>query len=138
LSCRQTDRYIARCGHFGIISVLSARPVERQGYDSNAGGVERDAMIDVSKISVADLLGPFVENGWGSGLIERCRTAWSKPLLELTNEELATLLRQRIAVDHLVPIAEKRLREGVDDGTEMYDGELEGAVRDAIAARKDR
>ncbi len=88
-------------------------------------------MIDVTKSSIADLLGPWVEPDCDSGLIERCRNAWSKPLRELTNEELATLLRQRIAVDHVVPIAERRVQEGVDDGTEMYDGELAAAVQDA-------
>jgi hypothetical protein len=98
-------------------------------------GAVHDAMIDVTKISVADLLGPWVEPGWNSGLIGRCRNAWSKPLPQLTNEELATLLRQRIAVDHLVLIGQRRVQEGIDDGTEMYDGELEAAVKDAIAGR---
>ena len=79
-------------------------------------------------ISIADLLGPWVEPEWRSGLIERCRTAWSTPILKLTNEELATLLRQRIAVEHLLPVAKKRAADGVEDGSEMYDGELEAAI----------
>lgn len=78
--------------------------------------------------SIADLLGPWVQPDWNSGLIERCRIAWNKPLRDLSREELATLLRQRIAVEHLLPIARHRLEHGIDDDTEMYDGELESAV----------
>jgi hypothetical protein len=79
-------------------------------------------------ISVADILGPWVDPDWDSGLIDRCRKAWNRPLRDLSNEELATLLRQRIAVEHLVPVAKKRLGDGVDDDTEMYDGELQAAI----------
>lgn len=79
-------------------------------------------------ISVADLLGPWVDPDWDSGLIERCRNAWSKPLRDLTNQELATLLRQRFAVEYILPIARKRVLNGFDDKTEIYDGELENAI----------
>jgi hypothetical protein len=85
-------------------------------------------------ISIADLLGPWSEPAWDSGLIERCRNAWDKPLRDLSREELATLLRQRIAVVQLLPIAEKKLKTGVDDGTEMFEGELKAAVDYANSA----
>jgi len=85
-------------------------------------------------ISVADLLGPWVEPDWDSGLIERCRNAWSKPLRDLTNQELATLLRQRFAVEHILPIASQRVQDGFDDDTEIYDGELESAIEYARKA----
>jgi hypothetical protein len=78
--------------------------------------------------SVADFLGPWVEPDWDSGLIDRCRSAWSKPIRDLTNQELATLLRQRFAVEHLLPVASQRVRDGFDDDTEIYDGELESAI----------
>jgi len=78
--------------------------------------------------SVADILGAWVDTDWDSGLVNRCKEAWSKPIESLTNEELATLLRQRIAVDHILPIAEKRLKDGVDDDSEIYDGELKAAI----------
>ena len=84
--------------------------------------------------SVADLLGPWVEPDWDSGLIARCREAWSKPLGHLSREELATLLRQRIAVEHVLPVARQRVESGVDDDTEMYDGELEAAIEYASHA----
>jgi hypothetical protein len=81
--------------------------------------------------SVADLLGPWVDPNWNSGLVERCRRAWNKPLRELSNEELATLLGQRIATDQLLPLAESRVALGFDDDTELYDGELEAAIEHA-------
>ena len=81
--------------------------------------------------SVADILGPWIEPDWDSGLIARCREAWNKPLRDLSREELATLLRQRYAVEHLLPIAKNRLENGVDDDTEMFDGELQEAIEHA-------
>jgi hypothetical protein len=85
-------------------------------------------------VSLSELLGPWVGSDWNTGLIERCKNAWSKPLRDLSREELATLLRQRIAVEHLLPIAKKRLEDCIDDDTEMYDGELEGAIEYASNA----
>ena len=85
-------------------------------------------------ISVAQILGPWVEPDWDSGLIARCREAWNKPLRDLSREELATLLRQRFAVEQLLPIAKKRLADGVDHDTEMFDGELQEAIEYASKA----
>jgi len=61
-------------------------------------------------------------------LIERCKKVWSKPLQELSNEELAMLLRQRFAVEHILPIAKKRLADCIEDDSEIYDGELQAAI----------
>jgi hypothetical protein len=85
-------------------------------------------------ISIADLLGPWVEPDWESSLIERCRNAWSKPIRDLTNQELATLLRQRFAVEQLLPVASQRVLDGFDDDTEICDGELESAIEYARKA----
>jgi hypothetical protein len=85
-------------------------------------------MTQSDTTSLANLLGPWVDSDLTSGLVERCKNAWSKPLRDLSREELATLLRQRLAVEHLLPIAKKRLDDGIDDHTEMYDGELESAI----------
>jgi hypothetical protein len=84
--------------------------------------------------SLSDLIGPWIDSDWNTGLIERCKNAWGKPLRDLSRAELATLLRQRIALEHLLPIAKKRLEDGVDDDTEMYDGELESAIEYASNA----
>ena len=85
-------------------------------------------LMQTNNQSVADLLGAWVETDWKSGLIERFRTVWNKPLRDLTNEELASFLRQRIAMAQILAIAESRITDGVDDDTEMYDGELEAAI----------
>ena len=85
-------------------------------------------------ISLAEILGPWVEPDWDSGLIARCRGAWNKPLRDLSREELATLLRQRFAVEELLPVAKKRLEHGIDDETEMFEGELKEAIEYASKA----
>ena len=82
-------------------------------------------------ISIADILGPWVDPDFESGVIQRCRMAWCKPLPELTNEELATFLRQDIAVSQVLPVAEERVNRGFDDDTELYDGELDNAIQEA-------
>jgi hypothetical protein len=89
-------------------------------------------------ISIADILGPWVEADWDSGLIDRCRRAWNRPLRDLSREELATLLRQRIAVEHVLPVAREIVQSGVDDDTEMYEGELAAAIEDASRAAPGR
>jgi CDI immunity proteins len=81
--------------------------------------------------SIADIMGPWVDPEFESGLIARCKNAWNKPLRELTNEELATMLRQKIATEHILPIAKARITEGIDDDTEMFDGELQEAIERA-------
>jgi hypothetical protein len=50
------------------------------------------------KRSIADILGPWVEPDWDSGLIDRCTRAWGRPLRDLSRQELATLLRQRASI----------------------------------------
>jgi hypothetical protein len=81
--------------------------------------------------SVADLLGPWVDPDFDSGLIFRLREAWSKPFADLTNKELATFLQQRIATKHVLPEAKRRLENNIDDGTEWFDGELMESVQKA-------
>jgi hypothetical protein len=86
--------------------------------------------MSIADKSLADLLGNWIQPDWDSGLIKRCRIAWTKPLRELSREELATLLRQRVAVEHLLPLARERLRSG-DDDSELFAGELEQAIEHA-------
>ena len=80
---------------------------------------------------VADVEGPWVDPNFDSGLIQRCRDYWSVPVAELPNEIVATYLRQRIALQILVPEARRRIEAGYDDDSEMYDGELPEALRGA-------
>ena len=83
--------------------------------------------------SVADIEGPWVESNFKSGLIERCKRGWNTPVNDLTNELLATYLRQRIALRIVVPEARKRVGARFVDGTELYDDELENALKSATA-----
>ena len=84
-------------------------------------------------LSLSDILGPWVEPNWDSGLIARCREAWNKPLQTLSRQELATLLRQRFALARLLPVAKGKLQDA-DDDTEMFDGELQEAIEYATKA----
>ena len=83
--------------------------------------------------SVADFLGPWVEPDWESSLIARCREAWNRPLQDLSRLELSTLLEQKFVVEHVLPVARKKLQEA-DDDTEMFDGQLAEAIEYASKA----
>ena len=80
--------------------------------------------------SVADVEGPWVEPELNSGLIQRCRDNWSKPVSQVTNHVLATFIRQKLALAIVVPEAENRLKRGYVDDTELYDEELEVAINE--------
>ncbi len=79
--------------------------------------------------TVADVEGPWVDVNFDSGLIERCKRGWNTPVGELTNELLATYLRQKIALSLVVPEARKRIAAKFVDDTELYDEELENALK---------
>lgn len=81
--------------------------------------------------TVADVEGPWVEPDYKSGLIDRCRRGWNTPVAELTNELLATYLRQKIALSLVVPEARRRLSEKFTDDSELYDDELASALKSA-------
>src|SRR5437016_1255004 len=66
-------------------------------------------MPRVQHVTVAGVEGPWVDSNFESGLIERCRRGWNTPVGKLTNELLATYLRQRIALKLVVPEARKRI-----------------------------
>ena len=82
--------------------------------------------------TVADILGPWKEPALETGLIERCKRGWNVPVNELPNEILSTYLRQKIALSLMVPEARKRLTEQFVDGSELYEEELENALKSAI------
>jgi hypothetical protein len=84
--------------------------------------------------SVADVAGPWVDPNFDSGLIRRCKRGWNTPVAELTNELLSTYLRQKIALTLVVPEAKRRIDAKFVDDTEMYDEELENALK--LAARQ--
>ncbi len=77
-----------------------------------------------SVATVADVEGPWVDPDYDSGLIRRCERGWNVPVSDLSNELLATYLRQKIALRIVVPEARQRLVDGFVDGSELYPDEL--------------
>jgi hypothetical protein len=98
---------------------------------SKSGDMATPLPNPIETRSIADLLGPWQDSDFESGLIQRCKLAWNKPRQELTNEELATLLRQEIATEFILPEARYRLDNKIDDDSEMFEGELREAVQAA-------
>jgi hypothetical protein len=84
-----------------------------------------------SLASVADVEGPWVDPEYDSGLIRRCKRGWNVPVSELSNELLATYLRQKIALRIVIPEARQRLDEGFEDGSELYPEELANTLKSA-------
>ena len=82
-----------------------------------------------NETTVESIEGPWIDSEFESSLISRCKNAWKKPITDLTNQELSTFLRQRIAVTTLRPIAENRIKIKFEDGTEQFDEELEEALK---------
>ena len=81
--------------------------------------------------SIAEIEGPWCDPGFNSSLIERCKRYWVVPVTEVSDEALATYLRQRIGLAITVPEAKRRVLGGILDGSEMYDGELAQALEAA-------
>jgi len=79
-------------------------------------------------ITIEEILGPWEDPEFDSSLIQRCREAWSKPIKELTNQEISTFLRQKMVIEAIAPIAKERIASGVEDGTEAWDNELQQAL----------
>jgi len=80
------------------------------------------------QLSLFDIFGDCNKLGDSTSMVERIKLAWKKPLSELTNIELAALLRQRFAVEYVLPLARQRLIEETDDGTERCEGELQEQI----------
>jgi hypothetical protein len=78
--------------------------------------------------SVADIEGPWVEPEFESGLIARCRQDWTTPVSRLSNQVLATFIRQEIGLPIVIPEAQRRVDAGFNDDSELYDGELAAAL----------
>jgi len=85
-------------------------------------------MAHLERSAVADVEGPWVNPNFESGLIERCKSGWNMPVVDLSNELLATYLRQKIALSLVVPEAERRLATNFIDDTELPDDELKNAL----------
>jgi len=78
--------------------------------------------------SLEQLEGVWPEPESPTGLVLRCHAARKKPIDELSDLELATLLNQDIGVKHILPEAVRRLAQNQPDDTEYFDGQLKEAV----------
>lgn len=78
--------------------------------------------------SLEQLEGVWPEAESPTGLILRCHTARKKPIDQLSDLELATLLNQEIGVKHIMAEAVRRVAQNRPDDTEYFDGQLKQAV----------
>ena len=78
--------------------------------------------------SLEQIEGPWDEPEFKSGLVLRCHAARKKPIDQLSDLELATLLNQDIGVQHIISEAVRRLAQNRPDETELFDGQLKEAV----------
>lgn len=78
--------------------------------------------------SVADVAGPWGDSTSESSLLQRCRDNWTTPVSELSNHVLATFVRQAVALELVVPEAQRRVEMNYLDGTELYDEEQAAAL----------
>jgi hypothetical protein len=78
--------------------------------------------------SLEQIEGVWPEPDFTSGLVLRCHAARKKPMDELSDLELATLLNQDIGVKHILPEAIRRLSQNQPDNTEYFEGQLKEAV----------
>jgi hypothetical protein len=83
--------------------------------------------------SVADIEGPWEDppDGFTSGLIERCKRYWNTPANQLPNLMVATYLNQKFATQFMIEEAKRRLLAGFSDDTELYEGQLDEALKQA-------
>lgn len=81
---------------------------------------------------VADIEGAWIEPEFDSSLIQRCRENWNSPVTEVTNNVLATFIRQKLALSLVIPEAKRRISEKYTDDTELFDGELVKIVSESI------
>ena len=76
-----------------------------------------------------------IEGAWEgecpTPLVERCKASWETPLAELSDRMVATYLRQKLGKQFMLIEAKRRLDEGTQDDTQLYDGELFEAYENA-------
>lgn len=80
------------------------------------------------------------QNGdFPSGLVERCFNYRKVPIGSLTNEQLRTLLAQRIGITYILPIVIAKLEKNPLCGGNLYEGDLlESTMRVEVALWKGR
>ncbi|MHC4121486.1 MAG: contact-dependent growth inhibition system immunity protein [Planctomycetota bacterium] len=87
-------------------------------------------MLDVEMMrSLEEIEGVWDEPEFRSGLVLRCHAARKKPIDQLSDLELATLLNQDVGVRHILPEAIRRTESDKPDGTELFEGQLAQAIQ---------
>jgi len=81
-----------------------------------------------NQLSLFDIFGDWTNLGASISFVERIKKAWKKPFSQLTNQEMAALLRQRFAIEYILPLARQRIIEDYDDASDGPDGELEEMI----------
>lgn len=81
------------------------------------------------QLSLADIYGEWKEIDFERTLVLKSKETWYKPFSELTNAEIAMLLRQKFGVEYVLPIARQRINEGYEDGSERFEGEIQSIVK---------
>ena len=77
-------------------------------------------------LSVKDILGEW-EGETPTGLVRRIRDAWDVPLRQLSDKMVITFLNQKIAPTYVILETERRLKNEVRDGSELFDLQLKEA-----------
>jgi len=74
--------------------------------------------------SLSDIVGPWIEPKFESGLIQRCKRYWTTPINDLPDLMVATYINQKFALEQMKTEARRRLEAGVRDDTELFEGQL--------------
>jgi hypothetical protein len=85
--------------------------------------------FEISMQSLEQIEGVWGEPEFESGLVLRCHAARKKPIDQLSDLELATLLNQNIGVKHILAEAVRRVARNQPDDTEYFTGQLRKAVQ---------
>jgi len=72
---------------------------------------------------------PWGETTYDSYLVRRMHEIRKLPLAELTNDDIAMLIRQQSSLDYIVPLALDKLQKDV---LAYGDSSCEGAIMDAV------
>lgn len=81
-------------------------------------------------LSIKDIKGPWVGDA-PTGLLQRCKADWSTSFSNLEDIMIVTYLNQKIALYHMILEAEYRLENEERDDSELFDGQLNEAYKNA-------
>lgn len=86
-------------------------------------------------ITAMDIHGPWVDSGFDSSLIERCRKSWKIPIHQLSDEVIATFIRNNIALKYALEEGKRRVSNNLYDDSLSYEDELIDYIKSAQQAK---